>query len=644
MGVSDWFKRKRAPEAKGPPAIPRPDEFITVYDERGRELKVKRADWVSNVLMPAIENAWNDPKELSSQIVQALQDDFVEQVAEAAERLVELDRESENALVLVAVVRMEKEDFAGATRALERSIAKHGPSGIVLTNLAKVLERRGDVPASRATLKRGLELDPNQDNGLLWWAALAREEKGEAGYLAALTEIAQGPGAWRPQLWLARSKLKQGQRADALRLYDEVLAKADRSADVLMMVTGDLGNAGALDELVRLTAERYAPEIHGPPAGFNLIQAYKQLGRSVEALALIRKLQAMGWAPFAASLAALETEIVAATPRGEVSAPKVSALVFDEPLWTRGLFEPDWLLPSRGEGDPFVGLCTFANETIRADAPRLQSADPLGRLTRALPLYLAEMLRLRFRLRARAVILATHHGPAVFGQQLGRDTVDGMLSEVMGHRLAIAGSLIESGVKLEIWKVGGSEASTSVSVAVPLTDVTLVVTSVERALLDGLKSLATLTEAPLPPSYEAPPHDLLAGYASALEQLLFQMMAANAIVLPDSIWNERGYFETYFGLNDAWPSAPDSARLIAVAGTLAATKYQSRGVEPYRKACLGWLDAAPAEGSLGKLAPAIFKRLGERERFARSLGRAASVADARYQVWLERVKAEPWPV
>jgi hypothetical protein len=114
MGVSDWFKRKRAPEAKGPPAIPRPDEFITVYDERGRELKVKRADWVSNVLMPAIENAWNDPKELSSQIVQALQDDLVEQVAEAAERLVELDRESENALVLVAVVRMEKGDLKRA--------------------------------------------------------------------------------------------------------------------------------------------------------------------------------------------------------------------------------------------------------------------------------------------------------------------------------------------------------------------------------------------------------------------------------------------------------------------------------------------------------------------------------------------------
>ena len=34
-----------------------------------------------------------------------------------------------------------------------------------------------------------------------------------------------------------------------------------------MMVTGDLGNAGALEDLVRLGAPRYKPEVHGPPAG-----------------------------------------------------------------------------------------------------------------------------------------------------------------------------------------------------------------------------------------------------------------------------------------------------------------------------------------------------------------------------------------
>ena len=41
------------------------------------------------------------------QIVQALRDEFPEQVAAAAERLVEIDHESEDALVIAAVTRME---------------------------------------------------------------------------------------------------------------------------------------------------------------------------------------------------------------------------------------------------------------------------------------------------------------------------------------------------------------------------------------------------------------------------------------------------------------------------------------------------------------------------------------------------------
>ena len=78
----------------------------------------------------------------------------------------------------------------------------------MLTNVAKVQERRGAKREARATLRRALELDPNQDNGLLWWASDAREAGGDSEYVAALEAIAVLPGAWRPQLWLAREKLK----------------------------------------------------------------------------------------------------------------------------------------------------------------------------------------------------------------------------------------------------------------------------------------------------------------------------------------------------------------------------------------------------------------------------------------------------
>jgi tetratricopeptide (TPR) repeat protein len=650
VGISDWFKGKRAATEtraaaeNSPPAITRPDEFITAYDERGRELKVKRADWVASVLMPAIEKAWNDPKQLSAQIVQALRDDFVAQVAAAAERLVELERESAGSLVLASIVRMNRGDLDGAERALARAVSKHGTSGVVLTNLAKVLERRGQVAKSRATLRQGLELDPNQDNGVGWWAAIAREEKGDAGYVSALAELAAIPGAWRPQFWLARERLKQSDRAGALELYDEVLTRAAQVPEALMAVTGDLGNAGALDDLVRLGAPRYAPEVHGPPTGLNLIQAYKQLGRNEEALTLVRKLQAMRWPPFAASLAALESELVSKSmPIAAPAALEVGALTFESPIWTRGLFEPEWLLPARADTDPLVALFTFANETAAGNADELQKADDRGRLTRALPVYLAEVLRLRFQLRARATLLvAKHHGPAVFGKQLAREVLEGAVSSVAGRRIVIAGSLTESGVKLELWELGGSGEPTLLTVEASIGNVSALTTRVERAIVDALKRRVALVEAQLPAFYDVPPDNILAGYVSALEQLLYQVLAANEVVRPDSLWNERGFFEAYCNLVDTWASAPDSARLIAICGTTAAAQYESALLEPYRKIVLKWLSEAAPESALRKLAPAVFKRLNERERFARWFEHAPPLADAGYSAWLERVKGEAW--
>jgi tetratricopeptide (TPR) repeat protein len=638
MGLGDWFRGKR----KAAATIRRPDELITVYDERGRELKIKRAAWVASVLAPALEKAWNDPRALHAQILQALRDDLVEQVAPAAERLVEIDQESEDALVIAAVVRMETGDLDGADSALQRSLTKHGPSGIVLTNLAKVLERRGEERESRATLRRALELDPNQDNGLLWWAALGRERGGEAAYRTALEEIGALPGAWRPQLWLARERLKQGDRTAALSLYDRVLSGADQVPGVLMMVTGDLGNAGALEELVRLGAARYKPEVHGPPAGMNIVQALKQLGRIDEARTLLRRLQAMGWAPLAAPLAALEGELAAAAlPKSDDSVPEIATMVLDRPLWTRGLFEPDWLWPPADDDRPSIALSTFANETLTSSEQQIQKTDDLGRLTRALPLYLAELFGLRFRVRSRvSMLVVKNQGAAVIGKQLSREALEALGSTSGARRVVVAGSLVSTGVRLQLWEIGSATAPETLAVDASLKDVGGLMNGVERALTAALKERGLLSEARLPSFYRPPSPDLLEGYVSALEQLFYQLLAANEIVRAESLWNERGFFETYFGLVEAWPDPPESARLLGICGAVAATRYKSTILEPYRKLVLRWLDESAPGGVVRQLTPAILKRLGEQERFRQWMQRAPTLGDVRYVSWLERVKTE----
>jgi tetratricopeptide (TPR) repeat protein len=637
MGLGNWFTSGESAAAP----VKRPDELITFYDERGRELHIRRAAWVESVLSPGLRKAWDDPKRLAEQIAQALHDDFAEQVQQATERLLALDPESEDALLLAAIARMECGALDLAEEIIERSVAKNGPSGSALTNLAKLYERRGDKDKAKTTLRRSLDLDPNQDC-LLWWAMRAKEERGDAGFVAALEAIAKVPQAWRPQLWIAREKLKQGDRSAALALYEEALVSAGDRGDVLMMITGDLGNAGALDDLVRLAAPRYAPEVHGPRAGMNIVRAYTQLGRTDEARALVRRLQAMNWPPFAGALAKLEAEIVAAAlPQITDAAPAIGIYTFERPLWTRGLFEPDWLFRATAASEPTIYLVTLANEMLKDKTPQVRMSETLGRLTRSLPLYLAEALGLGFRLQSRALMLISKaHGPAVVGQMLGRSVLESHLPASDGRRVVVAGSLVAEGVRLCIWEVGSGNTTETVNVPSSLEDVGALVAATEKALAANLEKRGLLARMRPPPFYQAPNAEMLTSYVLALEQLLYQVLAANDILPPRSLWNERGLFETYFNLVDGWTNAPESARLIAISGTVAAVKYGSSIVGPYRDLVLHWLDEATAGSVLYRLAPAVFKRLGETESFEGALARLPKLADAAYMAWLERVKAE----
>jgi tetratricopeptide (TPR) repeat protein len=637
MGLGNWFKSGEASAAP----VRRPDELITVYDERGRELHIRRATWVESVLSPGLQKAWNDPKQLAAQIAQALHDDFAEQIQHAAERLLVLDHESENALILAAVTHLECGDLDLAEEIIERSIDKHGPSGSALTNLAKLYERRGDKNKSTTTLRRALDLDPNQDS-LLWWAVLAKEERGDAGFVAALEEIAQVPRAWRPQLWIAREKLKQGDRPAALALYEKALVSAADRGDVLMMVTGDLGNAGAVEDVIRLAAPHYAPEVHGPRAGMNIVRAYTQLGRTDEARALLRRLQAMSWPPFAEALAKLDAEVVAASlPRITDAAPAIGIHAFDRPLWTRGLFEPDWLFRTSAANEPTIYLVAFANEMLKNETPQVRMSEALGRLTRGLPLYLAETLGLGFRLQSRALMLISKaHGPAVVGQMLGRPLIESHLPAGDGRRVVVAGSLVAEGVQLCIWEVGGSPTTETVNVASSLDNAGALVAAVGKALAANLEKRGLLARLRPPAFYQAPNAGMLTNYVLALEQLLYQVLAASDILPLRSLWNERGLFETYFNLVDGWTNAPDSARLIAISGTVAAVKYGSSIVGPYRDLVLHWLDDAAVGSVLFRLAPAVFKCLGETESFEGTLARLPKLADAAYMAWLDRVKSE----
>ena len=259
----------------------------------GDSFQMAREDYRTQVLPAQFQQAWNDPERLALAVDRAMRDEFVPDALEPARQLHRIDPQPGRAVIYLAaaLIALKRHDEAGDL--LTAHIKQHGESGVILTNLAKVHANKGDDELSKQTLWRGLEADPNQDNGFFWYLAIVAEDDGEAAQQEALRKLAALPASWRPQLWLARGALEAGEPDAAMDWYRQALGNArPASDDMLIQISGDLGNRGHLDRIVELCAPVFDARQHGLMAGSNLIRAYSGLNEIEKAKAILAQMRA----------------------------------------------------------------------------------------------------------------------------------------------------------------------------------------------------------------------------------------------------------------------------------------------------------------------------------------------------------------
>ena len=438
------------PEAPRAPEAPQLSEGIRAFDQYGREIVVPRQQWAAEVLPNMLAEVRQNPELLSTLILNSLNDGFVQEVAEPAQHLYATDPIPARGTCIWGIVLMQTGRLDQAEQIFNTYLANHPADGSVLLNLAKVQASRNQLELSDATLWRALEVDPNLDNGVGWYASLAADraatkaaeaaETPEAAQAAAqaagqqagteaLLRIATLPGSWRPQLWLARGTLAAGDLESARQLYAEALAHAPRPVppDALMQISGDLGGSGLLAELIEFTAPHFLPEVHGLPVGNNLIKAYVDTDNLTAATAIKNSLQAFNRPDWQEGLSFWDTELArrqapAIQPGNQPGAQQqaqiqLGLLRVDGPIWlppqspARSLFAAK---PTTGPSVTFLGGTAEAPSaaptegTDAADGtpsgPNPQVIDAIGRLTRSLPLFFAEQTDLRTAAHGRALI------------------------------------------------------------------------------------------------------------------------------------------------------------------------------------------------------------------------------------------------
>ena len=212
----------------------------------------------------------------------------------------------------------------------------------------------------------------------------------------------------------AREALELKDRARAMSIYEEVLAAAGDRADILVTISGDLGVTGNTQQIIELVAPRYDAQRHGPATGINLLQAYMAL-RDPEAAQHVLDLlfalnrpdleqRLLGFSNAIADMMMLGAEggEVPALPAGEAptgDAPdkdqgqRVDLVNISKPIWCYGLENVAGLLPQKAGKLRRVAFGQLAVLGVKdSDEVMKQPENELGRLSRGIPLWLAETL------------------------------------------------------------------------------------------------------------------------------------------------------------------------------------------------------------------------------------------------------------
>lgn len=214
-------------------------------------------------------------------------------------------------------------------------------------------------------------------------------------------------GKIMPRLVEAREKLEAKDLEGAQEIYVEILDSSGDRPDVLVTISGDLGVNGYLREIADLIGPRYDADKHGPATGLNLLQTYLALRQADAAQHILDILYALNRPELEdrlhgfsnalgdlihSDLAPLEENPTSDDPDAANDAPvDIRMVSLSKPIWYYGLEEVEGVLPEKGEKLRHVAFAQLALPGIeKIDELAGQPEEEMGRLCRAIPLWLAE--------------------------------------------------------------------------------------------------------------------------------------------------------------------------------------------------------------------------------------------------------------
>ena len=615
-------------------------KMMNIIDQNGRRIQITMDEWREKVLPIALKNHWDNANLLYNDILKAIQNNFISDVEEAAIHLKEIDTIKERGYNTLAILYLKNKEFNKANELLLEYLANNPKTGTILTNLAKSYYGKDEKEKAMEILWEGLTINPNQNNGLPWYASICKDRDGIDGYIDALRRASEIKGSWLPQFLLARHELNEKNIESAKEFLKIALSQGHVTQETLLVISGELGAKGYSKELIELVEPVYDFNKNDIRVGLNLLQAYLQNKEIEKGENLLNKLMMLERPDLKNALLKisnkfdkLKIEEKASTPKKDV---QINMMVLDNPVWGHGLKTSKWFINNK-EVKGNIAVLPYADETIREkEIKGYQKDNETSMLSRGIPLYVSEMINYYTDYNNKVVMpFVRDFGPVITNKQYNEAALEDIGNKINAD-IVITGSVMNAEIgyliKNTIYNMN-DKSSKKIEMFIQKENFGNRFNEMIKELRSELGGYDQSNNK----FYKLAEDKEVLHYLASLGHSLTQTLIQGKFVDKDLLLGERNILNWYLNMVMAYPEN-EAIKMMLVSGIEKSKEYGSKVYLEFKKQTLTVMMKSKNEEIKKRLIPEIYKIYGmDNELKALKEKLTNESGDKEYIKWLNNI-------
>lgn len=612
INSSDSSKENKTTKISSEKSTKENVKMMNIIDQNGRRIQITMEEWREKVLPIALKNHWDNANLLYNDILKAIQNNFINDVKDAAIHLKEIDTIKERGYNTLAILYLKNKEFDKANEVLSEYLVNNPKTGTILTNLAKSYYGQDEKEKAIEILWEGLTINPNQNNGLPWYASICKDREGIDGYIDALRRASEIKGSWLPQFLLARYKLNEKNIESAKELLKIALSEGHVTQEALLVISGELGAKGYSKELIELVEPVYDFNKNDIRVGLNLLQAYLQNKEIEKGENLLNKLMMLERPDLKNALLKISNNFDKLKIEEKASTPKkyvqINMMVLDNPVWGHGLKTSKWFINNK-EVKGNIAVLPYADETIKEkEIKGYQRDNETSMLSRGIPLYVSEMINYYTDYNNKVVMpFVRDFGPVITNKQYNEAALEDIGNKINAD-IVITGSVMNAEIgyliKNTIYNMN-DKTSKKIEMFIQKDSFGNRFNEMIKALrseLDGHEQSNNKF-------YKLAEDKEVLHYLASLGHSLTQTLIQGKFVDKDLLLGERNILNWYLNMVMAYPEN-EAVKMMLVSGIEKSKEYGSKVYLEFKKQALSVMIKSKNEEIKKRLIPEIYKIYG----------------------------------